>query len=172
MEDIGKQKAGVAGKRIKELNPNLKTTIYDKNMTEELADKIINEYDMVVDCLDNFETRFILSDACVKAKKPLVHAGVSEYYGQLMTIIPGKGPCLRCIFPNGIRQRDCPSVLTVPVIGPTPGVLGSMQAMEVAKYLLGQQVCSDGIVTYNGLEQSLEKIKIEPNPNCICSQDG
>jgi adenylyltransferase/sulfurtransferase len=57
----------------------------------------------------------------------------------------------------------------VPVIGPTPGVLGAMQAMEVAKFLLGLQVCSDGIVAYNGLDLSLEKVKIEPNPNCICT---
>jgi adenylyltransferase/sulfurtransferase len=84
-----------------------------------------------------------------------------------MTIIPGKSPCLRCIFPKGVtRQGDGSSV---PVIGPTPGVLGAMQAMEVAKYLLGQQVCSDGIVTYNGLELSLEKVKIKPNPSCICA---
>jgi len=191
MDDIGKQKAQTASKRLKALNPDLKTTVYDKNMDEKSAEEIISKYDIVIDCLDNFETRFILNDVCIEAKKPLIHAGISEYYGQLMTIIPGKSPCLRCIFPNGVknhpgsnravpsfskrasRQRNRPPVLPVPVIGPTPGVLGSMQAMEVAKYLLGQQVCSDGIVTFNGLELSLEKVKIEPNPNCSCRQgDG
>jgi adenylyltransferase/sulfurtransferase len=184
-DDIGQQKAVIASKRLKALNPDLKTTVYDRNMDAQPAEKIIPEYDIVVDCLDNFETRFILNDICIKEKKPLVHAGVSEYYGQLMTIIPGKGPCLRCIFPKGmkaarqgdgssvfltgeVRQMNRPPVLPVPVIGPTPGVLGAMQAMEAAKYLLGQQVCRDGIVTYNGLELSLDKVKIEQNPNCIC----
>jgi len=183
MEDIGKQKAEVASKRLKALSPDLKTTVYNENMYEESAEEIIPVYDIVVDCLDNFETRFILNDACIKAKKPLVHAGISEYYGQLMTIRPGKSACLRCIFPKGVTQRrqgdgsnpckvratDGESVFSVPVIGPTPGVLGAMQAMEVTKYLLGQQVCSDGIVTYNGLDMSLEKVIIKPNPNCICA---
>jgi len=206
-EDIGKQKAEAASTRLKTLNPDLKATVYNRNIDNESAEEIIPKYDIIVDCLDNFETRFILNDTCVKSKKILVHAGISEYYGQLMTIIPGKSPCLRCIFPNGIsplskegaiekrrgflgtyatqsvtsktdepspcpkKQMNRPPVLPVPVIGPTPGVLGAMQAMEVAKYLLGQQVCSDGLVMYNGLELSLEKVKIEPNPNCICAQD-
>ncbi|MCL2662740.1 MAG: HesA/MoeB/ThiF family protein [Oscillospiraceae bacterium] len=173
MDDIGKQKAKTASKQLKALNPDLRTTVYDMNIDEKSAEEIIPEYDIVVDCLDNFESRFILGDACIKAKKPLVHAGVSEYYGQLMTIIPGKSACLRCIFPKGIPTGDGSSVFPVPVIGPTPGVLGAMQAMEVAKNLLGQQVCSDGIVTFNGLELSLEKVKIEQNPSCGCCQgDG
>jgi molybdopterin/thiamine biosynthesis adenylyltransferase len=170
MDDIGKQKAQIASKCLKALNPDLKTSVYDRNMDATFAKEIIPEYDIVVDCLDNFETRFIINDACINIKVPLVHAGISEYYGQLMTIIPGKSPCLRCIFPKEIkpRRRGSGQGDRPPVLGPTPGVLGAMQAMEVAKYLLGLQVCSDGIVTYNGLEQSLEKIKIEPNPSCVC----
>jgi len=177
MDDIGKSKANTASIRLKALNPNLKTTVYDVFMDEKLAGETVPAYDIIVDCLDNFDTRFILNDASIKAKKPLIHAGVGEYFGQLMSIIPGKSPCLRCLFPG--TQGDGSTVLSntntiepspcVPIIGPTPGVLGSMQAMEVVKYLLGLQVCTDGIITYNGLEQSLSHVKIEVNPNCVCA---
>ena len=165
-EDIGKLKASTAKKRLLALNPDLKTTIYEQFMDEKLADKIISAYDIIIDCLDNFNTRFILNDACIAAKKPLVHAGIGEFYGQLMTITPGKGPCLRCLFPNGIKDNPDKQP---GVIGPTPGTLGSMQAMEAAKYLLGLQVCNNGLLTFDGLDMSMEKVPLSQSPGCICS---
>ena len=165
-EDVGKPKANTAKKRLIALNPDIKTTVYDKFLDKKLAEEIVPSYNIVIDCLDNFSTRFILNDACVAARKPYVHAGIKELYGQLMTIIPGKSPCLRCLFPNGIKDDD--DKPQVGVIGPTPGVMGAMQAMETAKYLLGLQVCDDGLVTYNGLESSMDKVKITASPKCIC----
>ena len=166
MEDIGKSKANKAKERAIALNPKLNVTVYDTFMDEELADKVIPEYDIVVDCLDNFSTRFVLNDACIKANKPLVHAGVGEFYGQLMTVIPGEGPCLRCLFPNGIKENK--QAKPPAVIGTTPGVIGTMQALEVTKYLVGLQVCNDGLMTYNGLNLSIEKVKIAASPTCAC----
>ena len=172
-DDIGKPKAKTASKRLSLLNPGLKTTVYDEPMDELLANKIIKDFDVVVDCLDNFEARFILNDGCVSAKKPFIHAGVGEFYGQLMTIIPGKSPCLRCLFPNGIRANGHISnqVTSEPVsgiIGPVPGIIGSMQALEVCKYLLGLPVCNDGLVTYDGLKMNLDKVEIKQSISCIC----
>jgi len=174
MQDLDKPKASTAEKRLKALNPNLKTTAYDKFIDKKTADEIIPAYDIIIDCLDNFETRFILNDTCIASKKPLIHAGVGEYYGQLMTITPGKGPCLRCLFPKG-TQGDGSPVSSDPgkqtgVIGPTPGVLGAMQAMEAAKYLLGQKVCNDGLVTYNGINLTMEKVEIKQATDCICQK--
>ena len=166
MEDIGKPKASTAKKRLLALNPDLITTIYDLRMDEELAKEIIPSYDIVVDCLDNFATRFILNDACVAARKPFVHAGIEEYYGQLLTVTPGTGPCLRCLFPGGIQEKEPKKPFGV--IGPTPGVMGAMQALEAAKCLLGLAVSNDGIVTYDGLNMHLEKVTIKANPKCIC----
>ena len=166
MDDIGKPKTTATQEKLPALNPDITLTVYDQFIDEEIADNIISGYDIVVDCLDNFKARFILNDACIKAGKPLVHAGVEEYYGQLMTIIPGKGPCLRCLFPNGVKEETGKKP---GVIGPTPGVLGAMQAMEVIKYLLGLQVCNDGLLTYDGLESSMEKVKIKPSADCFCS---
>jgi len=102
----------------------------------------------------------------VAAGKPFVHAGIEEYYGQIMTVTPGTGPCLRCLFPNGVNEKEPKKPFGV--IGPTPGVIGTMQALEVLKYILGMPVSNDGLVTYDGLNLSLEKVAIQVNPKCIC----
>jgi len=168
MDDIGKPKAATAEKRLLALNPCLKTTVYDRFMDEELAGRIIPGYDIAVDCLDNFGARFILNDACIAAGKPFVHAGVGEYYGQMLTVTPGTGPCLRCIFPNEKQKKD--SNKPIGVIGATPGILGAMQAFEVLKYLLGLPVSNDGLTVFDGLRMSIEKVDLEASPDCICSR--
>jgi len=179
MEDIGKSKVSVSKDRLNALNPDLKITEHDQLMNEELADKIIPKYDIVVDCLDNFETRFILNDACIKAKKPLIHAGIGEFYGQLMTIIPGKTPCLRCLFPKGIKtcqenrlKATSRGVAfdTFGVVGTTPGVLGTMQAIEVMKYILEIPSFTEGMLVVDTLNQTMEKVKIKQNQKCICTE--
>ena len=167
MEDIGKSKAKIARERLTELNPNLITSICDQYLDENLAEHLLPSYDIIVDCLDNFKTRFILNDACIKAKKPLIHAGIGDFYGQLMTIIPGKTPCLRCLFPKGIKQEDDSSP-TFGVVGTTPGILGTLQAIEVMKLILELPNYLEGILVVDTLNQTIEKVEIKPNPKCIC----
>lgn len=162
-DDIGKPKAGTAKERLITLNPNLKTTVYDKSINQQLAKSIIKDYDIVVDCLDNYQTRFIINDACIKANKPLVHAAVGEFYGQLMTIVPGKSPCLRCLISTKESYESVSGV-----IGAVAGVMGSLQALEVVKFLLGLDVCCDGLLIYDGLATTFEKIKVKQAQNCIC----
>jgi len=164
--DIGAPKVYVAENRLKALNPNLKLTTYHQNMDNQLAGSIIREYDLVVDCVDNFETRFILNDNCIAAGKPLIHAGVEEFCGQIMTIIPGQSPCLRCFLPADIK----PAKKQVGIFGPTAGIIGSMQALEAAKLLLGMQTINDGIITFDGKNNKLEKVKFESNPQCSCKR--
>ena len=166
MDDLCKPKASIAEKRLLALNPGLKTTVYDCSLDEELAGAIVPEFDIAVDCLDNFDARFILNDACVEARKPFVHAGIGEFYGQLMTITPGNGPCIRCLFPGGVRNNDQKKPFGV--VGPTPGVIGALQALEVLKYLVGLPVCNDGLLVYDGLGLSMEKVKLEASPDCKC----
>jgi len=166
MDDVSKPKAKTAKKRLLTLNPKLRTTVYSEFLDKERSREIIPAYDIVVDCLDNFTTRFILNDVCVDYNKPLVHAGIGEFYGQLMTITPGKGPCLRCLFPGGIEEKE---KKPFGVIGPTPGVLGTLQALEAAKYILGLPVSNDGLITYDGLNMTLEKVPLSANPKCFCS---
>jgi len=164
--DLGESKAATAEKRLLALNPALKTTVYDRRFDPMLAEEIVPEYDIAVDCLDNFDTRFVLNDACIAHKKPFVHAGIGEFYGQLMTVIPGKGPCLRCLFPED-KEKKAPEA-PFGVVGATPGVMGALQALEVLKYLLGMPVCDDGLLLYNGINLSLEKVPLKASDTCIC----
>ena len=167
-DDLGKRKAPAAEKRLLALNPKLKTTVYDRLFDEGLACATVPEYDIAVDCLDNFESRFVLNDACVEAGKPFVHAGISDFYGQFMTITPGTGPCLRCLFPGGVKKSDPKTPFGV--IGPTPGVIGALQSLEALKYLLGLAVNNSGLMVYDGLNLKLEKVDLEVSPDCICAK--
>jgi len=205
--DLGKPKASVADSRLRALNPQLATTVYDCPLDAQLAGSIVPGYDVVLDCLDNFEARFILNDACVAVRKTFVHAGIGEFYGQLMTVTPGTGPCLRCLFPRGAQEGAQGSAREgeqgsaregeqgsaregeqgseregeqgseqekgpkkpFGVVGPTPGVIGALQALEAMKYLLGLPVSNDGLVVYDGLQMSLEKVALAASPDCICS---
>ena len=167
LDDIGKPKALTAEKRLLELNPKLKTIVYNRFLDGEMAKTIVSEYDIAVDCLDNFNTRFILNDVCITVGKPFVHAGVGEFCGQLLTVTPGTGPCLRCLFPNGIQEKE-PNK-PIGVIGTTSGVIGALQALEVMKYLLGLPVSNDGMLVYDSLNMSLEKVPLEASPKCRCS---
>lgn len=165
-EDIGKPKASVAENRLLALNPGLNTTVYDCVMDKELAERIIPDYDIVLDCLDNLGTRYILNDVCVAEGRPLVHAGVEAFRGQLMTITPGTGPCLRCLFPIESEKQE--SEKTIGVVGAAPGALGALQALEALKYLLGLPVCNNGMLIFDGLNMSLEKVALAASPNCFC----
>jgi len=164
-EDLGKPKAPAAQKRLLAFNPRLRVTVYDRFLDEGLAEAAVPAYDIAVDCLDTYEARFILNDACVMAGKPFVHAGIGEFYGQLLTVTPGTGPCLRCLFPNGIQKKQ---IKQFGVIGATAGVFGAMQAMEVLKYLLGLPVNNEGLAIYDGLDMSLERVTMVASPDCKC----
>jgi adenylyltransferase/sulfurtransferase len=166
IDDVGKSKASIAKKRLMTQNPYIKITAYDRYMDEGLAGSLMPEYDITVDCMDNFNSRFILNDACVLAEKPFVHAGVGEYFGQLMTVTPGTGPCLRCLFPNE-KQKEEPNKPSG-IVGATAGIIGALQALEVLKYLIGLPVSNDGMVVYDGLQMSLEKVPLEASSGCIC----
>ena len=166
VEDIGKSKVTVAEKRLLALNPRLKTTVYEGFLDEELASATVPGYDIAVDCLGNHKDRFILNDACVMAGKPFVHAGIGEFYGQLLTVTPGAGPCLRCLFPGGEQKSE--QKKRFGVIGATAGVLGAMQALEVLKYLLGLPVNNEGLAVFNGLNMSLKRVPMTASPECKC----
>ncbi len=98
---------------------------------------LIKDYDFIIDGTDNFPAKFPINDACVMAKKPFSHAGIIRFKGQLMTYVPGEGPCYRCVFKNPPPKDAVPTCKQAGVIGAMGGVIGSLQAMEAIKYLLG-----------------------------------
>jgi len=137
VDNIGKNKALSAGEGVLRLNDKINVTTYPIYLTKENAADIISKYDFVLDCVDNFEGKFLINDECVRLKKPFCHAGVIRFNGQVLTYVPGRGPCYRCIFEDIPKEGDIPDNAKVGVIGAATGIVGSVQAMEAIKYILG-----------------------------------
>lgn len=164
--DIGRDKVVSAREKLKALNPNVEIISIKKRFDEKLGEELVPQVDVVVDALDNWDTRVILNRICVKYRKPLVHAGVRESYGQLLVVIPGKGPCLQCVFPSKIREEK-----PFPILGPVPGVLGALEALEAIKIITGYGEPAVGkLILFDGKNNVFSEIKVKRNPKCpVCS---
>ena len=136
-ENAGKNKALSAKEALLKINGDIKINIYPYFITPQNISEIISEYDFIIDASDNFETKFLINDACVIAKKPFCHAGVIRFNGQVMTYVPDKGPCMRCIFGEIPEAGSVPKCAEAGVIGAACGVIGSVQALEAIKYITG-----------------------------------
>jgi len=163
--DLDKPKVESVAEKLRKLNPNVRVEPLQFELNEENIEDLIRKFDVVVDCLDNWRTRFILNEACVKSRKPLVHAGVHSWYGQITTVLPGRGPCLRCIWPE-----NPPETGRFPILGATAGTLGLLEALEVVKLITGLGQPLVGRLLYLDLEiASIEELKVERVENCpVC----
>lgn len=135
--DLLVPKTESAENSIKRINSDIIIDKYQKRLTEDNAEEIFIEYDFIIDATDNFESKFLINDVCVRMKKAFVHAGVMGFKGQVMTYVPGKGPCYRCIFgdiPND-ELVNRPEVFGI--LGTVTGVIGSIEGTEAVKYMLG-----------------------------------
>ncbi len=129
--DVGTPKTESGKRRLTALNPQVEVITYPLRLDSTNILGIIKDYDIIVDGSDNFPTRYLVNDACVLSKKPLVHAGIFRYDGQIMTILPGSGPCYRCLFPEPPPQGLVPSCQEAGILGAVAGVMGVLQANEV-----------------------------------------
>ena len=173
-QDVGKPKVQSAKETIEAMNPDVNVIAYHTFVTSENILDIIKDYDFIVDGTDNFPTKFLINDACVMAKKPLSHAGIIRFKGQLTTIIPGEGPCSRCIFKNPPPKDAVPTCKQAGVIGAMGGVIGSLQAMEAVKYITGVGDLLVGyLLTYDALKMEFHKIKLPPRGKgcAVCSDE-
>jgi len=169
--DLGLPKAKQAAIHLKEKSPHTEFRVFPEYLTAENAAEVFKGYDVVVDCLDNFPARFLLNDTCLEQKIPFVHAGVYQYAGQMMTVIPGKTPCLRCLIPGGAASTPEQLAITKEgILGTTPGVFGVLQAMEVFKLLLGLSANTGELFYLDGLHLETEKIPVSIDPDCICQK--
>jgi len=160
---IGMYKAESARMTISSLNPSVELIIHCKRLTRENAVELIGESELVVDCTDNFSTRFILNEACLRTKKPMFYAAVTGMEGQVMTILPGEGPCYSCLYPEEPRNMAKPA----PVIGVLPGVVGLIQATQVLKYILGQgDLLAGRLLVYNAMAMELYSLPIKRSTRC------
>ncbi|OGX52090.1 MAG: adenylyltransferase [Omnitrophica WOR_2 bacterium RIFOXYB2_FULL_45_11] len=170
-ESVGTPKVASGKARLKALNPDVNVVTHHLRLDSSNILDIIKEYDIVVDGSDNFPTRYLVNDACVIAKKPLVHAGIFRYDGQIMTIVPGVGPCYRCLFPEPPPPGAVPSCQEGGILGAVAGVLGVLQANEVLKFILGAgQLLAGRMLIFNALDSTFRTVKVPKDKDCpVCS---
>lgn len=171
--DVGKPKVQSAKETMEAINPDVKVVPYHTFVDSENILDMIQDYDFIIDGTDNFPAKFLINDACVMAKKPFSHAGIIRFQGQLMTYVPGKGPCYRCVFRNPPPKDAVPTCKQAGVIGAMGGVIGSLQAMEAVKYIIGRgELLTGCLLTYDAMSMTFRKIKLPENTeNCpVCGK--
>lgn len=170
--DIGKAKVQSAKETMNAINPDVTVNTYRTFVTSENVMDLIKDYDFIIDGTDNFPAKFLINDACVMAKKPFSHAGIIRFKGQLMTYVPGEGPCYRCVFKDPPPKDAVPTCKQAGVIGAMGGVIGSLQAMEAVKYILGVGDLLTGyLLTCDALKMEFRKIKL-PSDTSGCAVCG
>ena len=172
-KDIGKAKVLSAKESMEAINPDVTVKTYQTFVDSETIMDLIKDYDFIIDGTDNFPAKFLINDACVMAKKPFSHAGILRFQGQLMTYVPGEGPCYRCVFKDPPPKDAVPTCKQAGVIGAMGGVIGSLQAMEAIKYILGVGDLLTGyLLTYDALTMEFRKIKLPQHvKNCpVCGE--
>lgn len=164
-EDIGRKKALSASQKIARLNSRVNLTPLNERVTSKNVRQLIRGVDLVIDGLDNMKTRFVLNEGCHREGIPLIHGGIDGLMGQITTIIPGRTPCLQCIFPQLPEVRH-----PFPVLGVTPALIASIQVMEAIKLLAGFGKLLIGQMLYiNGETMDFSFLKLQKNPQCpIC----
>jgi molybdopterin/thiamine biosynthesis adenylyltransferase len=167
---VGKPKVDSAKKTFESLNPDVHVVPVKERLIKHNILDLIRDYDILVDCSDNYATRFLVNDACVMVKKPLVTGAIFKFEGQLTVVIPGEGPCYRCLFEEPPPPGVLPSPQGVGPLGVIPGVIGTLQAAEVLKLIIGKgHVLKGELLIYDALKPSFRKVKIPKNPECpVC----
>jgi adenylyltransferase/sulfurtransferase len=164
--DVGRPKAEAAVEKLRALNPEIAVKSLVVEITEENICALIQDATVVVDALDNWRTRFIINEACVNKRLPLVHAGIFGLYGQITTVVPGKGPCLRCLLPETPKE-----ISRFPVLGATPALFATLQVMEVLKFIVGfGDPLTGRLLLFDGENMEFTTVNIERRLDChVCA---
>src|SRR6478672_8040179 len=174
VERIGDRKVDSAKKTLTALNPDVDVVTYDVRLGADNVVDIISGYDVVVDGTDNFPTRYLLNDASLLARVPVVHGSIFRFEGQVTVFKPYDGPCYRCLLPEPPPPELAPSCAEAGVLGVLPGIVGSIQALEAIKLLLdlGDPLIGR-LLAYDALEQSFRTFKVRRDPKCpACGEDA
>ena len=169
--DVGRKKADSMAMALAALNPAVRVTVYRERLSEDNAEDILcdRSYDFVLDCTDNFPAKFLINDACVRLHKPFSHAGITGFSGQIMTVLPGESPCYRCIFEDVPEEGTVPTSREIGVLGAAVGVMGSLQAVEAVKYILGVGDLLVGrLLIYDALTMKFRMVEL-PKRNESCT---
>ena len=169
--DIGEFKVKIAKDKIKKINPNTKVIIYKIRLSNKNFEKIINDYDYIVDGSDNFKTKFLINDFCLKFKKVLVTGSISKFDGHIFTFNfkDKKIPCLKCFFQEANISDDLLNCESEGILGTIAGIVGTIQANEILKKILNIGTGLDGyIFILDLLHLNFRKVKLKKRKNCIC----
>tara|TARA_Y100000590_G_scaffold228739_1_gene258092 strand:+ start:17302 stop:18060 length:759 start_codon:yes stop_codon:yes gene_type:complete len=172
-KDINKKKSVMAKNKLKKFNPNLKIKSFHENLSKQNINKIAKNYDVIVDGSDNFKTRFLINDYCLKNKKILVSGAINRFDGQVYTFnfLKKNSPCLRCFIPD-MPANDNDNCETEGILGTLGGIVGSIQANEVVKEILniGNTLCGY-ILIIDALKLTFRKVKLNKRSNCYCYEN-
>ncbi|CAB1245220.1 Sulfur carrier protein adenylyltransferase [Ruminococcaceae bacterium BL-6] len=170
--DVGKAKVQSAKEAMLAINPGITVNTYRTFVASDNVMELIADYDFILDGTDNFPAKFLINDACVLAGKPFSHAGIIRFRGQLMTYMPGRGPCYRCVFKEPPPPDAVPTCRQAGVIGAVAGVIGSLQALETVKYIVGKgELLTGYLLTYDALKMELRKIRVPRARDCaVCGE--
>lgn len=158
---IGTNKAVSAKQTLEELNPNIDVTAFTAKIVAENVDELVGNADLILDCMDNFPTRYLLNECAIRKKIPLVHGSIWGLDGRVTFISPPETPCLMCYFP------ESPPKEVFPVLGATPGVIGTLEAMEALKYLAGIGKNLKGkLLVWSGSDMTFKTFKGYRDPQC------
>jgi len=169
-KDIGRKKAEVARERVAQINPNVDVQAHETRLTSENALDILKDYDVIIDGTDNFPTRYLVNDASVLLRKPNVYGSIFRFEGQASVFDARTGPCYRCLYAEPPPPGLVPSCAEGGVLGVLPGIIGSIQAVEALKILLGKGDTLVGrLLVFDALRMKFRELKLRKNPDCpIC----
>ncbi|MDC0682094.1 MULTISPECIES: molybdopterin-synthase adenylyltransferase MoeB [Sorangium] len=169
---VGMPKVDSAEAAIRDLNPDVKVVKFQERVDSGNVDRIFEQFDIIVDGCDNFPTRYLVNDASVFKKKPVVHGSIFRFEGQVTTFMPGVGPCYRCLYPEPPPAHLAPSCQEAGVLGILPGIIGIIQATEAVKLILGKGAPLIGrLLTYDSLRMKFGELKLRRDKSCpVCGE--
>jgi adenylyltransferase/sulfurtransferase len=170
--DLGRRKVESAAEKLHALNPAVQLELHDTRFSAATAEELLDGYDVVVTGVDNFPSRFLLNDACVLLRKTLIEGAILRFVGLAMTIRGGETACYRCVFPEMPAPGSSPSPKEAGVFGPVPGAIGSIQASEAIKVIVGfGEPLFNRLLQYDALALSFQEVAISREPSCpVCGQ--
>ena len=171
--DVGKPKVESAAEKMRAINPDVTVNTYQEWVSAANIAELIAGYDFVIDGTDNFAAKFLINDACILGGKAYSHGGILQFDGQTITILPRESACYRCIFPAPPPKDAIPTCSQAGVIGVLPAVIGSLQATEAIKFLLGKgELLTNRLLTYNALQMKFREIPIRRSVRCpVCGDN-
>jgi molybdopterin-synthase adenylyltransferase len=164
-EDVNRRKVESAQQKLSKINSMIAINALNVKITGDNISELLEGVDVVMDCMDNMETRFLINEACIKTGIPMIHGGVREMMGEVTTIIPGKTPCLECLLPRDLSKKE-----TFPIFGATAAMIASLQVLEAIKLLSGiGTLLTDRMLFIDGANLEFMMIDLQKRPDCkVC----